>query len=95
MNVETALLCAILGLVLLALFARGGGANSARLRSIDRKLDLVLTNLGIDPGQGLDKQIADLLRSGQKIEAIKLYRAQTGVGLKEAKDYVEGLPGTG
>ena len=31
------------------------------------------------------------MKAGQKIEAIKLYREQTGVGLKEAKDYVESL----
>jgi ribosomal protein L7/L12 len=33
--------------------------------------------------------IMDLIRRGRKIEAIKLYREQTGVGLKEAKDAVE------
>jgi ribosomal protein L7/L12 len=30
-----------------------------------------------------------LLRAGQKIEAIKQYRAMHGVGLKEAKDAVD------
>jgi Ribosomal protein L7/L12 C-terminal domain len=91
MNLETGLLVAILVLVVLSLFARGGGDATARWRSIERKLDLILANLGIDPNQGLDRQISDLVRSGQKIEAIKLYREQTGVGLKEAKDYVERL----
>ena len=33
----------------------------------------------------------ELMKTGRKIEAIKLYREQTGVGLKEAKDYVESL----
>jgi ribosomal protein L7/L12 len=32
-----------------------------------------------------------LLRQGKKIEAIKEVRAASGVGLKQAKDYVEGL----
>ncbi len=36
-------------------------------------------------------QVLDLLRSGQKIAAVKLYREQYGVGLKEAKDAVEDL----
>jgi ribosomal protein L7/L12 len=31
------------------------------------------------------------LRRGKTIEAIKEYRAATGVGLKEAKDYVDEL----
>jgi ribosomal protein L7/L12 len=36
-------------------------------------------------------ELVDLLRQGQKIEAIKRYRARTGVGLKAAKDAVEAL----
>jgi hypothetical protein len=39
--------------------------------------------------------IKELLRQGQKIEAIKLYRQQTGLGLKEAKDAVEAIEATG
>ena len=35
--------------------------------------------------------INQALAAGQKIEAIKIYRAATGEGLKEAKDYVEAL----
>jgi hypothetical protein len=35
--------------------------------------------------------IQDALRRGQKIEAIKLYREHSGLGLKEAKDAVEAL----
>ncbi len=35
--------------------------------------------------------IADALRSGQKIEAIKLHREATGLGLKEAKDAIEAI----
>ena len=31
------------------------------------------------------------MRQGRKIEAIKLYRQQTGVGLKEAKDAVDAM----
>lgn len=40
-----------------------------------------------DPSQ----QIADLIAAGQKIEAIKLLREQTGLGLAEAKAAVERL----
>jgi Ribosomal protein L7/L12 C-terminal domain len=91
MSLETWLLLVILVFLGLSLFARGGGNVGPRLLSLDRKLNLILENLGIDPNQGIDKQVAELMRGGQKIEAIKLYREQTGVGLKEAKDYVEGL----
>lgn len=40
---------------------------------------------------GLDQQILQLLSAGKKIQAIKIYRQQTNVGLKEAKDAVEAL----
>ncbi len=36
-------------------------------------------------------QIADVLVSGRKIEAIKIYRQATGEGLKEAKDFIDAL----
>lgn len=36
-------------------------------------------------------QINGLLQRGSKIEAIKIYRESTGVGLKEAKDAVEAI----
>ena len=34
--------------------------------------------------------IYEKVQAGKKLEAIKLYREKTGVGLKEAKDYIEG-----
>ena len=37
------------------------------------------------------QEVLILLRERQKIEAIKLYREQNGVGLKEAKEAVEAL----
>ena len=88
MEISTMLLMAILVLAVLTLF-KGTGSDTARLRSIERKLDLTLKQLGVDPNEGLDEQIKQLVRSGQKIEAIKLYRAQSGAGLKEAKDHIE------
>lgn len=38
---------------------------------------------------GLPDNVAEALKRGNKVEAIKLLRAQTGVGLKEAKDAVD------
>jgi len=39
----------------------------------------------------LESQVVLLLRQRSKIEAIKLYREHTGVGLREAKDSVEAI----
>src|SRR4051812_20385993 len=36
-------------------------------------------------------ELADLISRGKKIEAIRVYRELTGLGLKEAKDEVEAL----
>jgi Ribosomal protein L7/L12 C-terminal domain len=37
----------------------------------------------------IEDGIEALLRNGKKIEAIKVYRERTGLGLREAKDAVE------
>jgi ribosomal protein L7/L12 len=40
-------------------------------------------------------EISSIVAGGNKIEAIKRVRERTGMGLKEAKDYVEALPAGG
>jgi hypothetical protein len=58
---------------------------------VEAKLDLLLehANIKFDPYAKLPHEIVDAVRAGQKIQAIKLYRESTGVGLKEAKDFIE------
>jgi ribosomal protein L7/L12 len=41
--------------------------------------------------QQLSKEVHELVASGQKVEAIRLVRDQTGLGLKEAKELVDRL----
>jgi hypothetical protein len=43
------------------------------------------------PADTLEGRVLRLVQQGQKIPAIKLYREETGAGLKEAKDAVESL----
>jgi len=66
--------------------------SAARTARIERKLNLLIRHAGIDPLQGLPlservKEIAS--DPARKIEAIKLYREESGASLKEAKDAVE------
>jgi hypothetical protein len=63
----------------------------AVLFKIESKLDLLLkqANIKFDPYTNLPAEIVDAVRAGQTIEAIKLYRQSTGVGLKEAKEFIE------
>ncbi len=63
----------------------------ANLLRLERKIDLILEHLGLDLNQGVHEKIMELMKADKKIEAIKIYREQTGTGLKEAKDYVESL----
>lgn len=43
----------------------------------------------VPPGEAFDSQIDDLLRVRKKIDAIKVYRERTGLGLKDSKDAIE------
>ena len=69
-----------------------------RLRRIESKLDRILDHLGIrqedltaDPD--LSPTVRELADKGQKINAIKAYREETGAGLKDAKEAVDAYLG--
>jgi ribosomal protein L7/L12 len=64
---------AVVGLGFLSRWGERSGSKGVRLGSIPPS----------------PATIDALLRAGQKIEAIKQYRAMHGVGLKEAKDAVD------
>ncbi|GAA2274531.1 hypothetical protein GCM10010415_47360 [Streptomyces atrovirens] len=62
-----------------------------RAARVERKLDAVMEHLGLReeiPGRD---EILDLVRRGKKIQAIKLYRENTGADLVEAKQAVDRL----
>lgn len=60
-----------------------------RLARIERRLQLIMERLDIaEPEEGMNDVIAQL-EQGNKIAAIKIYREETGAGLKEAKTEVE------
>jgi ribosomal protein L7/L12 len=50
---------------------------------------LVGSGLEYDPYKNLPQGVAEAVRSGRKVEAIKRYREATAVGLKEAKEFIE------
>ena len=66
----------------------------SRVNELEDKLQFLYRRLNINylgPNEdpALDSRILDALRRGNKIEAIKVYRELTGVGLAEAKEAVE------
>ena len=64
--------------------------DSRRISHIEYKLKIIARHLGIDDTSEPDPILRELWK-GNKINAIKLYREQTGVGLKEAKDVIDAL----
>ena len=71
---------------------RGRKATDLRLRRIERQLNLIMDHLDIrEADSGAPPGVMEELAAGRKIQAIKLYRQATGVGLREAKDVVEAL----
>ncbi len=64
-----------------------------RVERLEKLMELVLPRLRIDPNIALSGSdlITSLLMRGNKIEAIKAYREQTGYGLKEAKDAIDAM----
>jgi hypothetical protein len=65
--------------------------RTRRLGRMEAKLDLLMKNAGIEfaPYQGLPAEVVDALNRGDKIQAIKFHCLTAGVGLKEAKTFIE------
>lgn len=65
---------------------------SRRIDRLEDKVDLLLKHAGLEePPLPRQDEVVALVRAGKKIEAIKVYREATGVGLAEAKNAVERL----
>jgi len=66
----------------------------ARIAELEARLDFLYKRLNVEyleNAQAIDPRIIDLVKQGNKIEAIKIYREVYNVGLKEAKDAVDQL----
>ena len=67
-----------------------------RIRRLEAQVALLSEKLGLPfeeagAASGVPQEVVALAQSGNKIQAIKLYRELTGVGLAEAKDVVDGI----
>ena len=66
-------------------------------KRIESKLDRVIEHLGLPElcreyiSDELKDELIVLVRKNEKIKAIKRLREATGMGLKQAKDYVDSL----
>jgi ribosomal protein L7/L12 len=66
-------------------------ALDKRLARIERQLGLITQHLEIEPPESSVPGVVAELEQGRKIQAIKIYREQTGAGLAEAKAAVEAI----
>jgi ribosomal protein L7/L12 len=69
-------------------------ALKSRVSELEDRLQFIYRRLNIDymapnSDPALATQVQDALRRGNKIEAIKIYRELTGVGLAEAKQAID------
>ncbi len=70
----------------------GDPETAARLARIERRLKAIMDHLEIEDVEPTYPEVARHLREGRTIQAIKVYREQTGVGLAQAKRDVEAMP---
>ena len=98
MNITLSLGDFLLVAAIVLVFSRASSMAFARWPVQDlrmqRQLDAIMKHLGLPepdvsgPG-ALSPQVLALLAADRRIEAIKLYRQETGAGLKDAKEAVE------
>ena len=66
----------------------------SRITQLEERVDFLYKHLGIADVKDLgmaEARVVEMLKKGNKIEAIKIYREIYNVGLAEAKDAVESL----
>jgi ribosomal protein L7/L12 len=66
-----------------------------RVAKLERQIAFLIERLGVEypeePNQGVSPAVADLVQRGQKIQAIKRFREETGASLRDAKAFIESL----
>lgn len=69
-------------------------ALRARVAELESRVDFLYNHFGLTQvkDQGMaDARVVEMLRKGNKIEAIKIYRELYNCGLAEAKQAVDGM----
>ena len=54
-------------------------------------IDINLSDTSFSSLSTLDKTVINLMKDGRKLQAVKLYKDETGLGLRESKDYCDNL----
>jgi hypothetical protein len=66
----------------------------ARIERLERQVRMLAERTGVgieDPAGGADPDVAELARSGQRMQAAKLYAERTGADFMTAQRVINGL----
>ena len=90
---ETVLVSGLIGVAVALLLIRLSAVERRldRLSRVDAKIDALLHHAGVefDPFQDVPADVKEALDRGETILAIKRFRQATGVGLEDAKEFVD------
>ncbi len=90
---EAVFLSALIGIGIALLFIRLAALERRlnRLSRVDAKIDALLKNAAVefDECENVPADVREALEQGDRILAIRRLRAATGMGLKEAKEFVD------
>lgn len=77
-------------LMILGILVASPGSSEFKMNHMDKKLNRIMEHLGIKE-INIDEELKELIADDKRIPAIKRLREETGMGLKEAKEYVDDL----
>ncbi len=77
-------------LMILGILVASPGSSEFKMNHMDKKLNRIMEHLGIEE-INIDEELKELIADDKRIPAIKRLREETGMGLKEAKEYVDDL----
>ena len=90
---ETVLVSGLIGVAVALLLIRLSAVERRldRLSRLDAKIDALLHHAGVefDPFHDVPADVKEALDRGETILAIKRFRQATGVGLEDAKEFVD------
>lgn len=65
------------------------GEIKTEIARTNKNLNAVMKKVGIE--ESFMPEVEKLIKEGKTVEAIKKYRKETGIGLKEAKEYIDSI----
>lgn len=83
----------IIGVAFITILTSMVSELKSDINRMNQTLEKIAKQVGVTGTviQNIDEELINLILQGKKIKAIKRYRMVTGIGLKEAKDYVDSL----